>query len=111
MWEVLGAKIQHRHTLAILNIVKLVACQTNSPQYRSPEGTTCITRLFFDMTDHSDFVAQGLVRSYSDSLRAQQRENGAEEPQASRRRLENAFCEEVEKEDALATLLQEAMSR
>jgi hypothetical protein len=63
------------------------------------------------MTDHSDFVARGLVRSYSDSLRSQHRQNGPEQQENSRRRLEDAFCEEVELQDALASLLQGAMSR
>lgn len=63
------------------------------------------------MTDHNDFVAQGLVRSYSDTLRSQQRHNGNDARDDSRRRLEDAFCEEVEQQDALAKLLQEAMSR
>jgi hypothetical protein len=63
------------------------------------------------MTDHNDFVARGLVRSYSDNLRSQQRQNGPPEREDSRRRLENAFCEEVERQDAFATLLQEATSR
>ena len=63
------------------------------------------------MEDSNDFVARGLVRSYSDSLRQQHRQNGPEEPESSRRRLENAFCDEVDRQDALASLLQEAMSK
>lgn len=63
------------------------------------------------MTDHPDFVAQDLVRSYSDSLRTQQRGRGTEEMQTPRAVVEDAFCEEVERQDALAALLREAMSR
>ena len=68
------------------------------------------------MTDHNDFVVRGLVRSYSDHLRSQQQQRqqqqqrGPGELEGPRRRLENAFCEEVERQDALASLLQGAMS-
>lgn len=61
------------------------------------------------MTDHPEFVARQLVRSYSDSLRAGQGANRERSP--PKQRLEEAFVEEVEREDALAALLQNATSR
>lgn len=62
-----------------------------------------------NMTDHPEFVARQLVRSYSDKLRAGQNANRDKSP--PKQRLEEAFVEEVEREDALATLLQNASSR
>ncbi|KAJ4305939.1 hypothetical protein N0V90_001472 [Kalmusia sp. IMI 367209] len=61
-------------------------------------------------SEDADFVARGLVRSWSDTLRARQRQNAADDTNNSRNILENAFCEEVEKEDALMSMLQEAMA-
>jgi len=63
------------------------------------------------MRDKIDFVARGLVRSWSDTLRTRQTNSSDDQMSASSRTLENAFCEQVEKEDALIALLQEAVAR
>jgi len=63
------------------------------------------------MGDEVDFVARGLVRKWSDTLRARQRNNGGDHMLTSSRALENAFCEQVEKEDALMALLRKAVAR
>jgi hypothetical protein len=61
------------------------------------------------MSISSGFIAQGLVRSFSDNLK--QRMGSDDGKSASRHALEEAFIEQVESEDPLATLLRDAMSR
>ena len=61
------------------------------------------------MTDHPDFIARNLVRTYSDSLRNAQSSDRETSP--PRHRLEDALIEEVERQDALAALLQDATAR
>jgi hypothetical protein len=61
------------------------------------------------MTDHPNFVIRSLVRSYSDNLNDKSQSNDNRSP--SRRMVEEAFCEEVERQDALAALMQQAASK
>lgn len=60
------------------------------------------------MTDHADFVVRSLVRTYSDTLKKSQ--DGDDNKSPPQRMLEEALCEEVEQQDALAALLQQAAS-
>jgi hypothetical protein len=61
------------------------------------------------MADTSAFVARDLVRTYSNTLNGSQ--SGKSSSESPQERLESALKEEVEREDALASLIQNAASR
>lgn len=61
------------------------------------------------MPSDSEFVAKGLVRSFSNSLKEET--NSSDGKSASRQTLEDALIEQVDYEDAFAALLRGATSR
>lgn len=61
------------------------------------------------MTTHPEFLARGLVRSYSNSLKNS--ENMARELSPQRVMIESALHEEIKQEDEFAELLRVAASR
>ena len=61
------------------------------------------------MADQTSFVAREYVRTYSDGLRSiQSPDSGDTSP---RERLESALKDEIERQDALTALIQQAFSR
>lgn len=61
------------------------------------------------MSTDTEFVAKGLVRSFSNSLMQDNGQPG--EKSSSRTTLENALIERVDFEDSFAALLRGAISR
>lgn len=61
------------------------------------------------MTEEPGLQARGLVRTWSDLLRSRQPRDNV--PRSSQNVLEGALCEEVAKEDALMSMLQQIMFR
>lgn len=60
------------------------------------------------MTDCPEFVARNLVRTFSNTLNNNEKEESSKSP--SQKKLEEALREEVQQQDSLAALLQEAIS-